>query len=476
MKNNLSKNFLYSFIYEVLTVLTPLIITPYVSRILGVELIGIRSLTYAILSYFEIFATLGIAVYGQKEIAKYSHDIKKRSKIFLNLLIIKTITFSIVFLAYSFLFFQINFMPEYKYLWVLWLIHLFEQLFNITWFFEGIENFKLLAMRGAIIRLLQIILTFIFVKTPNDFQNYIILYAGTPLLQAISIWPMLFNKIVIVKNFTQEIWIHFKNIINYFIPTIATVIYSNIDKVMISAITRDSRMVGLYDSAQSIALLSTTIFSSVFKVIRSRMSNQLDKIDQKHKKLFQEITFFVISSISFGVFSLSNTFVKIFFGQQYEDAGILLKLFSIMIYVMGVSQYISAIYIVPFGKQKLVNKYYILAIIVNIITNIIFINLIGTSGAVIGSILAEGSILCGMLKIYHTSKQNKISLSLLIKNILSGIIMSILCGVIEIILPQHNLHTLLLNAILGATTYIISLQLMHYPIINKILNLLKNKE
>ena len=93
MKSNLGKNFIYSFIYEVLIVLTPLVITPYISRVLGVELVGIRSLTYAILSYFEIFASLGIAVYGQKEIARYSNDMQKRSRIFYNLLLIITIVF-----------------------------------------------------------------------------------------------------------------------------------------------------------------------------------------------------------------------------------------------------------------------------------------------------------------------------------------------------------------------------------------------
>lgn len=476
MKSNLGKNFIYSFIYEVLIVLTPLVITPYISRVLGVELVGIRSLTYAILSYFEIFASLGIAVYGQKEIARYSNDMQKRSRIFFNLLLIKTIVFFTVLAVYCTLFFCFNFMPEYKGLWLLWLIHLFEQFFNVTWFFIGIESFKLLAVRGVIIRILQIVLTFVLVRTQNDFYSYILLYAGTPLLQAISLWPMLFKNVVIVKGVMQDTVKHFKKIIHYFIPTIATVIYSNIDKVMISFITNSNESIGLYDSAQSIALLSTTIFSSLFKVMCSRVSNELDKIDIKHKKLFQEIAFFVVSALSFGIFSLADSFVEVFFGHQYIGAGILLRLFSAMIFIMGISQYISSTYIVPFGKQNKVNKYYGIAIVVNIITNSILIRILGASGAVIGSILAEIAVLYGMLKIYFQAKGNNFNTQVLFKNIAAGVIMSIVCYVFNLLISHRSIAVLILEAVTGAIVYIGVLHVLRYSVISNIICILKKGE
>ena len=94
--NLLKLNYLYNLIYQIYAVIIILITTPYVSRALGAENIGIYGYTYSIVTYFILFGTLGISMYGQREIAYVKDNKEKRSTIFFELLIIK-----IIFILYG---------------------------------------------------------------------------------------------------------------------------------------------------------------------------------------------------------------------------------------------------------------------------------------------------------------------------------------------------------------------------------------
>ncbi len=74
MVKSIKKNYIYNLLYQILSLLTPLITTPYISRVLGVEKIGIYSYSSSIVSYFVIFAAMGIASYGQRVVSYYQDD------------------------------------------------------------------------------------------------------------------------------------------------------------------------------------------------------------------------------------------------------------------------------------------------------------------------------------------------------------------------------------------------------------------
>ena len=91
-KKSVSKNYLYNMAYQILAILLPLITTPYLSRVLGAESIGIYSYTYSIATYFVLFGTLGVALYGQREIAYVQDNSKKRSIVFWEIFLLKCFT------------------------------------------------------------------------------------------------------------------------------------------------------------------------------------------------------------------------------------------------------------------------------------------------------------------------------------------------------------------------------------------------
>ena len=81
MKHSITKSYLYNLSYQILAVITPLITTPYLTRVLGADGIGTYSYSYSLVSYFMLLASLGVSIYAQREIAQVRDDKYLRSKV-----------------------------------------------------------------------------------------------------------------------------------------------------------------------------------------------------------------------------------------------------------------------------------------------------------------------------------------------------------------------------------------------------------
>ena len=104
MDKSIKKNYIYNLIYQIFIMIIPLISTPYLSRVMGAENIGIYSYTYSVVTYFILFGSLGISTYAKREIAYVQDNAEKRTKVFLEIFILKTITTLISIFVYCFSF------------------------------------------------------------------------------------------------------------------------------------------------------------------------------------------------------------------------------------------------------------------------------------------------------------------------------------------------------------------------------------
>ena len=161
MKNSLAKNYIFNLIYQLLTVITPIITTPYVSRILGASNIGIYGYTFSIVTYFVLFGSLGIAMYGQREIAYAQNDKDKQTKVFWELVLIRIFT-NIIALGIFYFFFCRN--GEYSEYYTILIFELIANAVDVSWYFMGIEDFGKPVIRNIIVKLLGLVCIFIFVK------------------------------------------------------------------------------------------------------------------------------------------------------------------------------------------------------------------------------------------------------------------------------------------------------------------------
>jgi hypothetical protein len=261
-KKSVVKNYIYNLIYQILVILVPVITTPYLSRILGAENIGIYSYTISITTYFVLFGSLGIATYGQREIAYHSNNEEKRTKTF-----VEIISLRIIFLIISLVVFYFSFCLDGKYhnYYKILIFEIIANSIDISWFFQGIEEFKKIIVRNVFIKLIGVISIFVLIKTSEDLSIYYMIYVGANLLGNMSLWGYIlkYTKIKKIKLKELNIRRHIKPTISLFIPQVAIQIYTVLDKTMIGMMVEDKREVGYYEQAQKIMKLLLAIVTSL---------------------------------------------------------------------------------------------------------------------------------------------------------------------------------------------------------------------
>lgn len=286
MKKSITKNYLYNLAYQILIIFLPLITTPYVSRVLGAENIGIYGYTLSIVTYFVLFGALGISMYAQREIAYVQDNIKERSKIFWEINILRFITMSISIILYYIFFVNGS---RYQFYYFILILELISNCFEISWFFQGLEEFKRIVLRNIIVKLISFACIILFVKTKNDLSIYLFIYVSSNLLGNLSLWLYMPKYLEKVKIKELNIIKHLKPTLWLFIPQIAIQIYTVLDKTMIGNIIENKSEVGYYEQAQKIIKLCLTIVTSLGTVMVPRMANTFAiRRQAKIKRVYEE--------------------------------------------------------------------------------------------------------------------------------------------------------------------------------------------
>ena len=214
-KKSITRNYIYNMVYQVLILILPFITTPYLSRVLGAEGIGIYSYTYAIVTYFILFGSLGIALYGQREIAYAQENKTLRKKIFFEIISFRFLTISIAIILYYFLFIRGS---QYQIYYQILLLELLAAAFDISWFFQGMEEFKRTVTRNVLVRLCSVSLVFLLVKTKEDLAKFTLIYSLADLLGNLSLWLYLpkYMKGIKITNIDikRHIALNMQNMIN----------------------------------------------------------------------------------------------------------------------------------------------------------------------------------------------------------------------------------------------------------------------
>ena len=255
MPKSIVKNYIYNVSYQILLILTPLITTPYVSRVLGSDNVGIFNYTQSIVNYFILFGCIGLNMYGQREIAYCQNDPQKRSRVFWELVLLRLITVSLSLLVY---YFGIAAHSPYQEYYLIFLVEIVAAVFDISWFFQGLENFKMVAIRNFIIKLSGVALIFLFVKTKEQLDIYIWCYAATVFLGNLSLWIGL-PKLLVKGGFSfSEMLRHLWPALGMFVPQIAISVYTQLDKTMLGLLSTNSQ-VGFYSQAEKMSKLTLAI-------------------------------------------------------------------------------------------------------------------------------------------------------------------------------------------------------------------------
>lgn len=461
MKKSLTKNYIYNLLYQVLILILPLITAPYISRVLGAENIGIYSYTIAITTYFITFGSLGIALYGQREIAYVQNDKEKCTKVFWEIVILRLITLSISMIIFYFVFVYSN--NQYEIYYKVLLLEIIGNILDISWFFRGLEEFKKTVMRNMIIKLLSVISIFLFVKTKEDLLIYFFIYVLSILIGNISLWFYLPKLLSRIKFKNLNLFKHLKPTIALFIPQIAIQVYTLLDKTMIGAIISDKHEVGYYDQGQKIIKMLLTIITSLGTVMMPRIANNFalgnkEKIKNYMKKSFNYV-FLIAFPMIFGIISITNVFVPVFFGEGYERVILLMNVISPILLFIGLSNVVGVQYLLPTKKQKEYTISVVIGAIVNLIFNLLLIPTFKALGASIGTVIAEFTVTA--LQLFFIRKE--FDFRNIIKNSLNYIIASMFMFISCLLIGfyiNNNVLSLIIQLIVGTIIYILVLLLL----------------
>ena len=220
--SSIKKNFLYNASYNLLNICIPLITTPYLSRVLGANGIGVYSYSYSIAHFFVIFIMLGLNNYGCREIAKSRDERERLSGTFWSIYFLQLFLGIFVNAVY---FLYCSFIAENRMAAIVLGMYTLSACFDINWFFFGMEDFKLTAVRSFLIKILKTALVFLFVKNSSDVYIYCAIMAGGFLINQLILWPRLINKVSFVFPKFCDISVHIKPNLILFISVISVTVF-----------------------------------------------------------------------------------------------------------------------------------------------------------------------------------------------------------------------------------------------------------
>lgn len=458
-KQSIKKNYIYNLSYQILVLITPLITTPYLSRVLGADGVGTVSFAESVVSYFVLIATLGITTFGQRELSYVQDKRQGRSIVFWETKILEIITSIAVLVIYI----PFALMQQYKIMYLILAFNLLAVMVDVVWLFQGLEEFKIIVLRNTIFKIIGIIYIFVAVKTKDDLVKYIFGIAFFNFISNLSLW-------VYVPKYVDKInWNvihplkHFGTIMSLFIPTIAIQIYTVLDKTMIGLITQSSFENGYYEQALKISKMVLTVVTSLGTVMIPRIGFHFGKgeVEQVNSFMYRGYRFvwFLGIPLCFGLIGVSGNFVPWFFGTGYDKVIPLMRILSFLILAIGINNVTGIQYLIPTKRQNIFTKTVMIGAGVNFTLNLILIYYLQAIGAAIASVVAESTI--AIVQLYLVRKELSVKQVIFssVHYLIAGAVMLMVLFIMNGIFNASIRHTAIMVAS-GAISYGIVLLLL----------------
>ena len=391
---SLKANFIYSFISQILTLIVPLITTPYLSRVLHETGNGQYSFSVSIITYFILFANLGFDVYGQRQIAAHREDKEKKSAIFWEIFIFKCVLTLISLGVLFSVVFSGVFGEVYTKLILILSIQVIAVPFDIQFLFRGDEDFRAIALRTIIMRAISLVCIFAFVKNETQTPLYALLLSLSVIASNLVMWPSLIRKICAVPLKSLKLFRHVRPAILIFLPTLAVTVFSVFDKTMIGLLAQNADYEnGCYEQAykiNSISLLLVTIISPVM-VSRNAHDFHAGNLEQVKHHLYSASRYVWMMGLPLivGFYVLGANLCGWFLGPGYTVVPLLLVIMSVRFISSGFSEIFGSQLFIAIGKEHYPLIATTAAAIVNVTLNYFLIPEYGATGAAIATAVCE---------------------------------------------------------------------------------------
>ena len=399
MNNNasLKSNVIFQGMYQVVMLVIPLILSPYLTRTLGEDALGVYSFTYTVAYYFVIFAMLGIVRYGQSAIASVRDNTNVMRKVFWSLYATHLFV-SIISLVSYLLFCMFFTSPQDRTIYIVQGIYVLSAAFDITWLFYGLEKFKSVVYKNFFVKVIELIAVFTLVKEQNDLWIYTLIMATSVLLGQIIMIPQAVKLVKPIRFNKNDMLPHIRPLLTLWISVLATALYTIFDKTLLGLLT-EKKNVAFYEYADKLVRVPVSLLTAISTVTYPRMCNLIAKEgSEKTRDTIFSTSILLTSFLAFGamsiIISIANDFISLYYGAHFSVSGPVMASLSPVIVLISLGDIIRTQIMIP---RKMDHEFiYIICInaIVNLILSFLLIPELGIYGAVIGTCAAE---VCGLV-------------------------------------------------------------------------------
>lgn len=392
--SSVKSNFLWNASYQLLLVLAPLVTTPYLSRVLGAEQVGVYSYTYSVTNYFVMIATLGMANYGVRVVASASDDRAHRSRAFWSAYVsqlciaVPTIAVYIAYMA-----FDPQGGPRVALVWGMWVV---SAALDVSWLFFGSEEFRLPTERSFVTKLASIVAIFAFVKSSEDLWVYCAAIAGSYLANQMIMWPFVGRYVDWVRPAWAEVRAHFAPNLRLFAPVVAISLYTSLDKIMLGAIS-GMEQAGYYEYSEKMSKMPMAVITALGTVMLPRMTSALAAGERDRAKHLLGESMWAMQAaamaMAFGIAAIAPEFTEVFFGPGYEPCAYIMPIVSVVIPVISASNVIGVQYMLPTFSDGAYTASVCVGAAVNVVLNLALLKPLGALGAALATVCAEIAVL-----------------------------------------------------------------------------------
>lgn len=456
MNRSIKKNFMYNLLLQMVNLFMPLITVPYVSRVLGKDGIGIYSYTFSIVQYFIILGTLGISLYGNRQIAYVRDNQEKMSKTFWSITFLNMITSGIALIVYMLV---LGFNKTYGTIYLIQSMNIIGAMIDISWLYMGLEQFEKTITRNLAVKVIGVVCIFIFVKSYDNVHDYILINALMTLLGNLVMWMYVPKTVLKVKVKLNDIKEHLIPTLQVFVPQIAIQIYAVLDKSMLGTLSNTGE-VGIYDQSQKIVKLVLSLVTSLGVVMLPRMSNTFSNGDSKKMSQYLNKSLLGVSYVSIpmsvGLAGICNEFVPWFFGPDFKSVSYLIIILTPILFLIAISNVLGMQYLMPSNRTKDFTASVTTGAIINMILNFILIPKYGAIGTCIATVIAEFGVTLVQYICVRKNIQKRSFFTNLIKYLMAATVMFVAVRLIGSHMGVRIITTIV-QCIAGIIIYVVIL-------------------
>lgn len=403
----ITKNYIYNVIYQIVSIVVPLIIAPYLARTLGVEGTGTFGYVNSFTSLICTIVLLGVYNYGNRQTAYVRDDINQLNDVFSRMMtarIVITVFGTIVYAC------AVMIVGKYHMLFLIYYTYMLGCFIDCTWLYVGVEDMKWAVLKNIFMRVVAVIGIFVFVKGENDLPIYVLIQGGSVLLANLLAYTQLKKYISRFSLVWKYVLHDLKQSALLFLPSVASVLYLQCDKIMIELMTGNTEQVSFYDYSEKIVLIPLSFITVLSTVMMPRIANEFkkgnyDRISELISRAAR-VSVWMAMPLLFGIILLSDKLIPWYLGDAFLPSVTSIKIISVIILTNTLSGISGSQYFTATDQIKILLKSQIIAAVENILLNALLIPFYGFIGAAIATVVS--SVTCAVVQYWYLLKQVKI--------------------------------------------------------------------